>query len=67
MLKSKTTALFASPWAKQREVHGYHEEGPLVRSLRVHVIAAIGDRVRLSDPELAAVARAPAAVEIRFI
>jgi hypothetical protein len=32
--------------AKQREVHGYHEEGPLVQSLRVRVISAIGDRDR---------------------
>jgi diketogulonate reductase-like aldo/keto reductase len=32
--------------AKQREVHGYHEEGPLVQSLRVRVIAAIGARTQ---------------------
>jgi hypothetical protein len=32
--------------AKQREVHGYHEQGPLVQSLRVRGIAAIGDRTQ---------------------
>jgi hypothetical protein len=32
--------------AKQREVHRSHEEGPLVQSLRVRAIAAIGARTQ---------------------
>jgi hypothetical protein len=47
---------------------------PLQRSAIAHGatgFVSTGDRVRLSDPELAAVAReggqAPAAIEIRFI
>jgi diketogulonate reductase-like aldo/keto reductase len=71
------------PWVDQPEVHRCHRQGPVVQSLRGGGLSrsgiahsdmrfvTTGDRVRLYDPELAAVARevvqAPAAIEIRFI